>query len=306
VPETREELTRRAALAVIAGASATWAFGCSSSTSGGHVLSSSDAGSSGGEEASGAEAGSYVVTPEGEIGPYFADDSATGFNRSNILSSLDGSSTQSGVPLTLTVTVVDTEKSCAPYANAQVDIWQCNAAGVYSDISAENTSSETWLRGYQLTDARGQVTFTTIVPGWYSGRTNHIHLRVRSTYSDVSSTSDGANTTQLFFAQTLIDTLATSVAPIQQRGDQPDNERQRPRLLRRGRWSDAPHALGGQHERLHRVDHRRPPHHEQRIRCRRHGRHERDLIRTIPPAHSPAPAPVPARSLPQPAGSWSG
>jgi protocatechuate 3,4-dioxygenase beta subunit len=117
--------------------------------------------------------------------------------------------------------VVDTDKGCAPYANAQVDIWHCNAAGVYSDISAEDTSSESWLRGYQLTDASGQVTFTTIIPGWYSGRTTHIHLRVRSSYSEASSTTDGTNTTQLFFSQTLIDTLATSVAAYSGEGTNP-------------------------------------------------------------------------------------
>jgi protocatechuate 3,4-dioxygenase beta subunit len=105
------------------------------------------------------------------------------------------------------------KKGCAPYVGAQIDIWHCNATGVYSDISSESTASEQWLRGYQVTDASGRVEFTTIIPGWYSGRTTHIHLRVRSSYSDASSTSDGTNTTQCFFDQTFIDTLYTTVAP---------------------------------------------------------------------------------------------
>jgi hypothetical protein len=167
------------------------------------------------------DAGECAVTPEGEIGPYFADDSATGFNRTNILSNLDGTSTQTGVPLTLNVTVVDAEKACAPYVGAQVDIWHCNASGVYSDIAAESTSSEQWLRGYQRSDASGQLTFTTVIPGWYSGRTTHIHLRIRSSYSEASSTSDGTNTVQCFFDQTLIDTLSTTVAPYSAEGKNP-------------------------------------------------------------------------------------
>jgi protocatechuate 3,4-dioxygenase beta subunit len=169
----------------------------------------------------GADGAACAVTPEGEIGPYFADDSAAGFNRSNILANIDATSVQTGIPLTLTVTVKDSATGCAPYANAQVDIWHCNAAGVYSDQASESTSTETWLRGYQMTDASGQVTFVTIIPGWYSGRTTHIHLRVRSTYSTASSTSDGTNTTQLFFDQAFVDTLASGVAPYSSEGQNP-------------------------------------------------------------------------------------
>lgn len=240
-------LTRRSALSALMGAGAAAALGCGSTpseadspesdgaTSGARGISSAgDSGSEGSTsdvssdapgEASAAVEGAAdaecAVTPEGEIGPYFADDSDPRFNRSNILSNLDGSNTQTGIPLTLTITVLDAEKGCAPYANAQVDIWHCNAAGIYSDQSVESTLSQTWLRGYQLTDDNGRVTFVTVIPGWYSGRTTHIHLRVRSTYSEASSTSDGSNTTQLFFDQTLIDTLAASVAPYSGEGENP-------------------------------------------------------------------------------------
>jgi protocatechuate 3,4-dioxygenase beta subunit len=222
-PEATESLTRRDALAALVGAGTALAFGCSDSTE--TAVGGADAGVDGASAAdTGAaanEAGECAVTPEGEIGPYFADDSAAGFNRSDILSNLDGTSTQAGVPLTLNVTVVDAEKSCAPYVGAQVDIWHCNASGVYSDIAAENTSSEQWLRGYQLSDANGKLTFTTIIPGWYSGRTTHIHLRVRSSYSDASSTTDGTNTTQCFFDQTFIDDLYTTVTPYSAEGTNP-------------------------------------------------------------------------------------
>jgi len=241
------KITRRSALGILVGASA-FAFACDGSSgesesSEGGTGTAGSAGSGGGgtdggtggsgtggsaatrasgtagtSGASGADAGDCAVTPEGEIGPYFADDSDARFDRSSLLTNLDGTETQSGIPLTLTITVLDAEKGCAPYANAQVDIWHCNAAGVYSDQAAENTTTKQWLRGYQITDQNGQVTFTTIIPGWYQGRTTHIHLRVRSAYSDVSSTSDGANTTQLFFDQSFVDRLATAVAPYSAEG----------------------------------------------------------------------------------------
>jgi hypothetical protein len=158
-------------------------------------------------------------TLEGEEGPYFVDDSASGFNRSNILSNLDGSNTQAGVPFTLTIYVYDGRNGCAPTPGVQVDIWHCNASGAYSAEESEGTIEETWLRGYQLSDAKGMVKFVTIVPGWYQGRTTHIHLRLRSTYD--SSITGGTNTMQLFFDQTLVDTLDTSVSPYSGEGKNP-------------------------------------------------------------------------------------
>ena len=158
-----DELTRRAALGALAYAGL--AMSCGSSGKGSARASdaghgdasrkdaSAETGADGGTQA--VDAGACEVTPEGEIGPYFADDSAAGFDRSSVTSNLDGTSTQVGVPLTLVVTVLDAKKSCTPYVGAQIDIWHCNASGVYSDIAAEGTSSEQWLRGYQLSDAEG-------------------------------------------------------------------------------------------------------------------------------------------------------
>jgi protocatechuate 3,4-dioxygenase beta subunit len=182
------------------------------------ATSSAAASATASASASASTSSTCVVTPEGEIGPYFTDDSASGYNRSNILSNLDGSDTQSGIPLTLTVIIRDSENSCALLSGAQVDIWHCNAAGLYSNESSESTTGLSWLRGYQITGSTGTVSFTTIMPGWYSGRTTHIHLRVRSSYSEASSTTDGTNTTQLFFPQTLIDTIDTTIAAYDSRG----------------------------------------------------------------------------------------
>lgn len=158
-------------------------------------------------------------TLEGEEGPYFVDDSASGYDRSNILTNLDGTESQTGVSLVLTLYVFDSENSCTAMEGVQVDIWHCNANGIYSAESSESTTGKSWLRGYQITDSSGKVQFTTIIPGWYSGRTTHIHLRLRSSYD--SSSSGATNTMQVFFDQTLIDTLATSVSPYSEEGTNP-------------------------------------------------------------------------------------
>ncbi|HWA94205.1 MAG TPA: Ig-like domain repeat protein [Terracidiphilus sp.] len=155
-------------------------------------------------------------------GPYWVTDSASAYNRSDIRSNLDGTSTQDGVQFTLTIYVYDGENSCAAMEDVQVDIWHCNAEGIYSGVhnstngGGADYTSQSWLRGYQLTDSTGKVTFTTIIPGWYTGRTTHIHIRFRSTYD--SSSSGSTNTAQLFFDQTFIDALDTSVSPYSSLG----------------------------------------------------------------------------------------
>lgn len=121
-------------------------------------------------------------------GPYPADGTNTssgstsnvltvsGVVRSDIRSSFVGSTTvATGVPVTFTITVVDANNSCAPLANYAIYIWHCDQLGRYSlyDLPAES-----YLRGLQVTDANGQVTFTTIFPGCYAGRYPHIHFEL--------------------------------------------------------------------------------------------------------------------------------
>jgi protocatechuate 3,4-dioxygenase beta subunit len=216
---TLPAVTRRGALRVLGGAAgAVFLVSCGGSGDSTSSTISTDTTGTTTTTTATTSSSSCAVTPEGEIGPYFADDSAAGFNRIDIRANIDGTSTQSGIPLTLNITVVDTEKSCIGLQNAQVDIWHCNAEGVYSDEGVESTTGETWLRGFQLTDSAGNVQFTTIFPGWYQGRTTHIHLRVRSKYSSASSTSDGTNTTQVFFPQATVNTTDTTVAPYSSHG----------------------------------------------------------------------------------------
>jgi protocatechuate 3,4-dioxygenase beta subunit len=207
-----KEISRRQAIGLLAAAGAGLMLGCGGGANTSPTTTTSTT-------STGTSNTSCTMTPEGEEGPYFVDDSATGFNRSDILSNLDGSNVQSGIPFTLSIYVYDSEKSCAATANGQVDIWHCNASGIYSAEDVEDTSGETWLRGYQITDANGLATFKTIIPGWYAGRTTHIHLRLRSTYD--STADGGTNTTQLFFPQDVINTINTTISPYSAEGTNP-------------------------------------------------------------------------------------
>jgi protocatechuate 3,4-dioxygenase beta subunit len=93
-----------------------------------------------------------------------------------------------GTPLTLRLKIVDAA-TCKPIRNATVDIWHADAGGVYSGVSGNRGN---FLRGIQRSDARGNVRFETIVPGWYRGRTPHIHVKV-------FVSGDEVHTGQLFF-----------------------------------------------------------------------------------------------------------
>ncbi|GAB3290371.1 peptidase associated/transthyretin-like domain-containing protein [Hymenobacter tenuis] len=92
---------------------------------------------------------------------------------------------RSGYQLTATITVTNSNAGCAALAGALVDIWHCDAQGNYSEYGGSGMQSTNYqavhfLRGRQTTNANGQVTFTTIFPGWYSGRATHIHVHIYS------------------------------------------------------------------------------------------------------------------------------
>jgi protocatechuate 3,4-dioxygenase beta subunit len=94
--------------------------------------------------------------------------------------------------------------SCSPIRDALVDIWHCDAIGLYSGYGSEGTAGERFLRGIQVTDGGGRAEFETIYPGFYRGRTIHIHLKI---HLDERT----AVTSQLFFPESVNDAvMATS------------------------------------------------------------------------------------------------
>jgi protocatechuate 3,4-dioxygenase beta subunit len=132
-----------------------------------------------------------TLTAEQEEGPFYV---AVDDVRENIVLG------QTGLPLELTITIISS-LTCKPLEHAAVDIWHCNASGVYSDISSESTIGQTYLRGVQFTDKHGQVTFRTVFPGHYSGRTTHIHARIHVASQDSGGKLTGghiSHTGQMF------------------------------------------------------------------------------------------------------------
>jgi len=145
-----------------------------------------------------------VVRPELTEGPYFVDER---LDRSDIRSDPGTGVVEEGALLALTFRVSQVgDGSCTPLEGAWVDIWHCNALGVYSDVSDPgfDSSGQQFLRGYQVTDANGVAVFTTIYPGWYSGRTVHIHFKIRTGVGE-GETSFYDFTSQLFFDEALSD-----------------------------------------------------------------------------------------------------
>jgi protocatechuate 3,4-dioxygenase beta subunit len=131
---------------------------------------------------------SCVLAPEQTEGPFYVDDAAV---RRNVTEG------RPGVALTLRLTVVNAS-SCKPIRNAAVEIWHCDAGGVYSATGAE--ADERFLRGIQRTEANGLALFKTLYPGWYQGRTVHIHTMVHIGGNVV-------HTGQLYFPDSVTDAV---------------------------------------------------------------------------------------------------
>ena len=147
---------------------------------------------------------SCIVRPALTEGPYFVDEK---LNRSDVRTDSKTGSARPGLALALTFNVAQVASAgCTALPNAQVDIWHCDANGVYSDAQDPNfgsTRGQNFLRGYQITDANGQARFTTIYPGWYQGRAVHVHFKIRTT--SAGRTADF--TSQLFFDEAVNDAV---------------------------------------------------------------------------------------------------
>jgi protocatechuate 3,4-dioxygenase beta subunit len=199
-----ERVNRRAALELL-GAAGLLAMGCggsntSAATSGtsGTSGTTGDGGTGIGDGGTSTGDGSTTnaactETPAETAGPY---PDKTGMLGNATYQRVDVTEGKAGVPLDLELTVATAGSACAPIAGATVMIWQCDAGGNYSEYSQPgyDGSGQTFLRGYQTTDASGKVKFTTIFPGWYNGRATHIHV-------DVQVNGKSVKTTQIAFPE---------------------------------------------------------------------------------------------------------
>ena len=153
--------------------------------------------------------GVCVVRPRAIEGPYFVD---TTLNRADIRSDPRSGLVKHGTPLRLTFRVTQMDGNrCFPLQGAQVDVWQCDADGLYSDVKdwQASTLGQQFLRGWQLTDPKGVASFLTIFPGWYPNRAVHIHFKIRT---QPGAKSAREFTSQLYFDDALTDVIHTHPA----------------------------------------------------------------------------------------------
>jgi protocatechuate 3,4-dioxygenase beta subunit len=145
------------------------------------------------------------LIPSETGGPYPGDGTngrnvltQSGIVRSDIRASFGSAGTvvAPGTPLTVTLQLVNVNANCAPLAGYAVYLWHCNATGQYSMYSA-GVTTQNYLRGVQVSDAAGKVTFTTIFPGAYSGRWPHIHFEVYASAAQAVSGANAVRTSQL-------------------------------------------------------------------------------------------------------------
>jgi protocatechuate 3,4-dioxygenase beta subunit len=155
-----------------------------------------------------------ATIPSETAGPYPGDGTNSGGNggianalaltgivRSNIVSSIASSTgTASGIPLTIKLKVVNSALGCASLAGFAVYLWHCDALGRYSMYS-QAIAGENYLRGVQVTDSAGEVTFTSIFPGCYDGRWPHIHFEVYASLASATSGNNDIKTSQLALPQ---------------------------------------------------------------------------------------------------------
>jgi protocatechuate 3,4-dioxygenase beta subunit len=133
--------------------------------------------------------GGCVLIPQETPGPFPWPADGQTLSTDPLFFRRDVTEDRAGIPLNLTMTVVNINDNCNPILNAAVVIWHCDKDGNYSEFGS--SAGKTFLRGIQMTDATGQVQFKTIYPGWYPGRTTHIHFQVFLS-SHLSATSQMA------------------------------------------------------------------------------------------------------------------
>ncbi len=160
----------------------------------------------------GTASGNCAVSPTETAGPFPTKSPSS-------LVTTDIRSDRTGVPLAIKITINNKNTACAALAGAIVDIWHCDKDGYYSEyggtgMQSANFTSVHFLRGRQTTDANGLVQFTSVFPGWYSGRAPHIHVHIY----DASGRS--LLVTQIAFPTDVCDTVYTTATSFYTRGKQ--------------------------------------------------------------------------------------
>jgi protocatechuate 3,4-dioxygenase beta subunit len=210
-------MQRRRALLCLAGAGTLAVLGCGggsddSTTTTTTTSTTTTSTATGGTGATGASACSVI--PEETAGPYPGDGSnganalaLSGILRGDIRSSIAGASgVAGGVPLVLTIELVNTNGSCADLAGYAIYLWHCDREGRYSMYSS-GVTAENYLRGVQVTGSDGKATFTTIVPGCYAGRVPHMHFEIYRDANTASSWTNKLRTSQIAFPADVMSTV---------------------------------------------------------------------------------------------------
>ncbi|PPF56732.1 3,4-dioxygenase subunit beta [Rathayibacter sp. AY1C2] len=197
--------SRRGVLTLVGAGAAT--LGLAACATGGSGSASSAAATATATPTATATAGAGTAVageiPDETAGPYPGDGSngvdvleRSGIVRSDLRTSIGGGATADGVPLALTLTILDAANGGVPFAGAAVYVWHCDAHGDYSMYSS-GVEDETYLRGVQVADASGVVSFATIVPACYSGRWPHIHFEVYPGVDPITDASNAIATSQV-------------------------------------------------------------------------------------------------------------
>ena len=214
----QRQLQRRRVLGwMLAGGSAALLAACGAGDDGATTTTTSTGSGTGTGTSTGS--GSCVAVASETAGPYPSDGSNTvngmasnvlqqsGVVRSDIRSSFGDSTTVAdGVPMSLTLTLSNSNNNCALLAGYAVYLWHCDRAGNYS-LYSNGVQDENYLRGVQVADANGQVTFQSIFPGCYAGRYPHIHFEVYSSLSAATLYTNRVFTSQIALPRDVCSTV---------------------------------------------------------------------------------------------------